>query len=530
MKIKKLLSAVLCATLTFTLMACGSTGSTTTNVENGSDVATETETETTSSDKTLTCAIPSDPANISPVAAWTEAASPIITNVYAHLLYFQDGEPHLQVAESVEYTDDTHLAIKIRNDVKDQAGNELKASDVLFSMKLCQDGLGSCPTFVRYIDFDQTVVEDDYTLNVALTAPYAFQEMYLSSIALVTEAGYNASSDQMITDVCATGPYKVESFVAGSSVTLVPNEQWYGDTPSIDKVVFQVISETGQVTNGLETGEVQYATIQASDMEYIDSLPNTSSLALNTGMVYGLFFNCSSDSIFNSKEARQAVAYAFNKDSVNATALKGTGNKCISPVNTAFVDYTEKWQEYAAECGNYYETDLDKAKELADAAGLTNQQITIAYTSSKPVQKTISEMLQAQLAQIGVTANIQVYDDSVYVDTIKSNTDWDISVQVYGSLVNAGSACINSFVIAMNLPHVESAAYEEYTQLVSDILATVDTTERNEKTNQLIQKVDDEVIFLGLVESTSLRGIASDLTIGRYTMQGYPALETANWN
>lgn len=526
-RMKKVLAFLLSIVMVLSLVGCGGSAANSEPVQNGEANNSAVKEETP---KVLTMAIPSDPANVSPVAAWTAASNPIIFNVYARLLYFHGGQYHMEVAESIEYEDDTHMVIKIRNDVKDELGNEMKASDVLFSLKLCPSGGGSCPTFVRYIDFDNCKVVDDYTLNLALNTPYAFQYIMLSYISLVTEAGYNASSDGMITDVVATGPYKIENFTAGSSVTLKTNENWFGQKPAIETVKLQVISEPSQITNGLETGEIQQATIQASDLDYLASLSGIETETLNTGMIYGLFFNCADESIFANPDARKAVAYAVNKDAINTTALRGTGTTAISAVTRAFVDYTEQWDAIATEFDNYYATNIEKAKELAESSGLAGQTITITYTNSQPVQKTISEIVQQQLAEIGVTVEIEVYDDSVYVDTMKSSTDWDISVQIYGSLANAASACMNTFIVAMNINHLSGSAYDDYAAQVGDILATVDDASRVEKTNALLRKLDEDVTILGLVESGNLIGYSSNLNVGRYYIQGYAQLETANWN
>ncbi len=318
------------------------------------------EAEVTEAKDTVVMAVSTDPANVSPVSASTVDSCPITYNVYIRLLYVDGSDYVMEAAKSVEYEDDTHILVELRDDVYDELGNNMKASDVLFSMKLCLEGAGSNPT-------------------------------------------------------------------------------------------------------------------------YLDSLDHVSVQEVPNYMLYGMMFNCSADSVFHSKEARQAVAYAVNKEALLATAMEGMGKECISAATTDFNDYSDQWTEKAKELDDYYGYNLDKAKELAQSSGLTGQTVQLTYTSSQPVQKMMAE------------------------------TDWDISFQIYGSLVNSALACMNTFIVAMNLVHLDGELYEDISSRISEGVSVTDTKERIALTNELMGLINEEVPIYGLCETSAMYGRADSL-------------------
>lgn len=52
------------------------------------------------------------------------------------------------------------------------------------------------------------------------------------------------------------GPWKIEEWKQGESVTLVPNNKYWGDQPRLDKVVFQVTSNTAAEFQAFKSGQL----------------------------------------------------------------------------------------------------------------------------------------------------------------------------------------------------------------------------------------------------------------------------------
>ena len=473
-----------------------------------------TEGNSMNSRDSISLALPSDYANMAPNGMATAAGRMVNVNLYSTLFYTSaEGERILDAATSVKQEDDTHIIVQIRDDIVDQAGNTLTASDVLFSFKLARDGSTAFPTYVTNIDFDNCEVVDDITLRIALLESSALSLPLIGQVYLVTEAGYNSSSDGMITDVVATGAYKVESFVSGSSVTLIPNENYYGEEPAIKKANYIVISETSQVVNSLVNNDIQVGTISASDYDYINSQDDTYAFKAVGGTMWSLFMNCGEGKLLEKKEERQAIGYAINKDAIIAAALNGIGEKANGPFPVVCIEKNNYWDEVGKAHDNYYDFNQDKARELADASGLVGQTIRLIYTNSQPIEKIMAEQVQAQLQMIGITAIIDVYDDAVYNDTIQNSTDWDICFQPYGNAAMSAIGAMNTFAVTMNQVHLYGDMQEEFNSMVNDALNTVDEAERIEKTNAIEEYVTEENFIYAIAPSTTLYGVEKGLHV-----------------
>lgn len=123
------------------------------------------EAEVTEAKDTVVMAVSTDPANVSPVSASTVDSCPITYNAYTRLLYVDGSDYVMEAAKSVEYEDDTHILVELRDDVYDELGNNMKASDVLFSMKLCLEGAGSNPTYLDSLDHVSVQEVPNYMLH-----------------------------------------------------------------------------------------------------------------------------------------------------------------------------------------------------------------------------------------------------------------------------------------------------------------------------------------------------------------------------
>ena len=143
---------------------------TTENTETESEVGggeeTTADTETRDS---LVVTIPGDPTTLAPNGA--SASGYTVPQIYDQLWNLTDGELIMRVATGYEREDETHYVVTIQSGIKDTAGNEIKASDVLYSIDLAKNGTQGYPGATRYIDLEKCEVVDDTTLRVVLTQP-----------------------------------------------------------------------------------------------------------------------------------------------------------------------------------------------------------------------------------------------------------------------------------------------------------------------------------------------------------------------
>jgi len=116
------------------------------------------------------------------------------------------------------------------------------------------------------------------------------------------------------------GPWKLKGgsagWVKGTSITLVPNDAYFGDKPYLASITFKFLTDTKAEQDALLSNQVSMIYPQAQPGQ--DILGRTPGLKLDvtSGLQYeGLWFNTEKEP-FTSKAVRQAVAYAIDRDAI----------------------------------------------------------------------------------------------------------------------------------------------------------------------------------------------------------------------
>jgi dipeptide transport system substrate-binding protein len=114
---------------------------------------------------------------------------------------------------------------------------------------------------------------------------------------------------------------------------------------------------------------------------------------------------------------RKAIAHALNKKSYIDAIYAGNATVAINPYPSTMWSYTDQVE--------VYDYDLAKAKELLTKAGYPDGFSTTLWTLpvSRPYNpngKKMGEMMQADLAKIGIKVKLVTYDWGTYLDKVKS--------------------------------------------------------------------------------------------------------------
>ena len=169
------------------------------------------------------------------------------------------------------------------------------------------------------------------------------------------------------------GQFKIESIVAGESVTLVPNEHYYKGVAKVDKVVMEVVSPDNIVSE-MKAGNYDIATMPNSQYEAYKDLTNVTLISSEAsayeyiGFHLGKYDKEAGKNVTdpNAKMAdvklRQAMAYALDIDAAGQNLYNGLQHSSNSIIIPFFNDIYNKEQE-----GFTYNP--EKAKQLLDEAG-----------------------------------------------------------------------------------------------------------------------------------------------------------------
>ena len=379
----------------------------------------------------ITVAVQGDPSNLGPFVAMSMGRIGVLTTMYEYLFYQVGPELTPFIAKSYESVNPTTIDVTLFENITDSAGNHITAADVAYSYTTAM-GLGNLRPLG---DLASVTAKSDYVVEFVTKSDLGRGVTdILIECPIVSQKAYEASADQMATKPITTAAYVLTEYVPGSSLTFERRSDYWQTDPTmspivaksnVQTVVFQIIAEPAQHTIALQTGSADISTaVPGSDVSLFDNLPGFTVIRKMDNLTQLLAFNGSEGSVFNSKELRQAFSYAIDKQALCDAVSPGACNPSHEIGNSNFIGYLTKW-----DTESYYEYDLAKAKELFAASGApADLTITLLAQSQPPSTGLVCQVIQAQLAELGVTVNIVQVDPPVFNTEKTDPTKWDISL------------------------------------------------------------------------------------------------------
>jgi peptide/nickel transport system substrate-binding protein len=403
----------------------------------------------TAADKEIKIALTADAVHIDPQQG-NELSSNIMFNHFYDTMVRRTPELDFVpgLAESWELKDDVTWVFKLRKGVKFHNGEELKASDVLFSIERCRTQLQS--NLVRYIAEARAL--DDYTVEIKTPEPYAVLHMDLSEFHILNEKYVKEVGDEQLNlKPMGTGPYKLVEWIKEDHMTLAAFEDYYLGEAKIKKVTFRPITNPATRTAALLSNEVDV--IQDLAVRDVDRVKANDKFKVITrpsllNVVLALDYRDKSPTIdlpvnpMKDLRVREAIARAINVDSIIKVIMNGLATPSDQYVPASHIGYVE-----GLNFRQVYPFDLEKAKSLMKEAGY-EQGFTMSLdaTNNRYVNdQHIAQALAGMLAKINITVNMNLMPKSNFFGYIRVPSDkssfimsgWDTPSGDAGGMYNS---------------------------------------------------------------------------------------------
>lgn len=361
------------------------------------------------------------------VRDWTENI------VWAHLCYrpfigamLENDELQMNAAKSVTKVDDTTYDVEIFDNIVDSQGNNIKASDVVYSYnKLAELG------FVSEISlyYDSAEATGDYTLTIKLKdGSEGAIEAVLCDCSITSESWYeNASEDEINSNPATTGAYVVTDMVTGSGVTLEAKENYWkteakadSEFENVKEIELRCITEASARSIALENGEIDMAEISSDEVGRFEENEDFTTTKYLNGMSQYLIFNCSEGNVCSDINVRKAVAYAFDAYNMSLSAGECIMSHDVAP--NLGPDYIDAWDEE-----EYFTYDIETAKKyLAEAGYDENNPLEISFLNSSQAPQQPYVALQSMLAEANIVLNINSQDRAARQAIQNDPSAWDM--------------------------------------------------------------------------------------------------------
>lgn len=500
---KRIISTLLCAVMTMSLLAgCGGGN----NTEKPEETKAEQNTSVAGTDGVFTYAIGGDTGNtLNPLTADDRYGLMTCHLVYSPAYYINaDGSVDYIIAESME-ADETGLiyTMKVKENLKWSDGEPLTADDIVYTYD-CINAEGSN----LYVGGEPIKAEklDDTTVQFTLPSVCASAfELLSSEVSILPKHIFDGRGsfdvNMLEEEVVGSGPYKLEEYVTGQYLKFVKNPNYGLGEANIDTIVFKIIENNDTATLALQKGEID-AWIATPDV--LDPYEGNDAFNITNyseGRVAYLRLNPNTEAMSN-KEYREGILQALNRDEIMTAAYTDPdfyhlGYSFLPYTNAYYTEDVEKWDQ-----------DLDEAKKLiADGPS----KITLCYVEEDNVQTNMALTIQAELKAVGVTVELNPVNWAGYMNVAYDPEDKTNDIFLGGYVMGVDPDMYSSLFMTIkdNMIMYNS---EKVDELFIKGNAVLDQEERMEIYKELQKAISEEAIFYPF--GTNLRTLVTNARVG----------------
>ncbi|MCY3915397.1 MAG: ABC transporter substrate-binding protein [Chloroflexi bacterium] len=406
-----------------------------------------------------------------PLADW-----PMFNQLYNVLARYNDDlEPQSELAESWDFSDDgLTLTFNLRPGVKFHNGRDFVADDVKFSLEYAQDTDTRANIRTLAWAVESAEVVDDLTVSFHFAEPTPAAFDLIDLLFIVNQE----TIEEINSNPVGTGPFRFAEWAPGDFARFEKFEDYWNEgLPHLDEVIVRAIPDSATMIANLEGGTLDV--IAAPPASEFARLEATDGIKVARGFPGGLVWDLSLNTgraPFDNKLVRQALQHALDRQRIVDVVFFNISDPWLQP-------QSDKSPLYDPDLEGYYTFDLDKAKSLLEEAGHADGfEFTVLTATTNPDGARLLQVFQADLAQIGITLNIDEVEPAQYRPRAL-DLDFDGAIFTYGRASKDPASLFGTTGVWRPGPEpINLSGYtsEEYRRLVAAGQSEMDSVRRGE--------------------------------------------------
>jgi peptide/nickel transport system substrate-binding protein len=443
------------------------------------------------------------------------------------------SEPKLtsENPETVEY--------KISPNATWSDGTTIDAKDFIYNYK--SNNGKDCPdcTVAGTTGYDQiasvTGSADGKTVTVVYKTPFPDWKSLFSGTAplypahiaeksgdINTAAGLAKAFTAFKTAVpdWTAGPYKFGDYQKDVSVTLVPNDKWYGKTkPALDKVIFKIIEDQAQQIPAMQNKEIQ-AMISQPNLDMVTKIKGMQGVEYNLsrGPTWEHIDLNLKNKYLADKALRQAIFTAIDRQAIIDKTV-GPFFDGAKPLNNHNIigDNQAGFKDVITPTGQG-KGDVEAAKKILTDAGYKIEgnalktkdgaavpPIRFGFTNGNVLRQATGEVVQQELAQIGVKVQLDPFKS---LGEALGTGNFDIIIFAWvGSPFLAGNKDLWSTNAGSNYGKYSNPDVDK---LMAEAATTLDDAKLRDLQNQADEIMSKDAYSLPLYQKPVFLAVYSD--------------------
>jgi peptide/nickel transport system substrate-binding protein len=430
--------------------------------------------------------------------------------------------PQPRLAESFDWSSDgKQLKLNLRKGVQFHTGREMTADDIVWNLKRAtgDNKLNGGVWVATFRPMTSVEATDKSTVVLKSEQPWpgVFDALELLNIVdPVTMQSPDGARKPV-----GTGPMTFAEWAQGDHIRVVKNKNyWQSGRPYVDEIYTSVLRDPQAMVVSLEAGTLDLV-LNPPLNDFIRLQKSGKYQALSnalSGSYYALVPNTTVVPLDN-KQVRQALNYGIDRQRVLDQVLQGVGR-------TEDLPWAPSSPAYEPDKNTRYAFDLDKARSLLAAAGVSGVKLDVMYSTAIPPLGTIAQIIQSDLAGIGVTLNLAPTEPAAASAAQREHRFQLIlgggqKAELHPSKIVAGPF----WDPAINIMGVKD---DTYTQLVGSISSEVDPVKRKQVYSSFNDYVLDQSYNMPIASLVQLATMSPKVHGPRFNMNEW-LLFTDTW-
>ena len=370
----------------------------------------------------VTIGLQLEPPHLDPTSAAAGAIDQVLySNVFEGLTRFMgDGSVVPGLAKSWEISEDgLTYTFHLNSGVTFHDGTTMDADDVKFSLDRARAEDSTNAQKALYADIASVEVIDPATVKLTLSKPNGnmlFNLAWGDAVIVAPE-----SIDDIKTSPVGTGAFKFANWVQGDRITLEKNSAYWGTPAVLNSATFKFISDP----------TAAFAAVMAEDVDAFAGFPAPENLPqfdadprfqVLVGSTEGetILSTNNKQAPFDDVRVREALAHAIDRQAIIDGAMFGYG----TPIGTHFAPHNPAYKDLTG--GSAY--DPERAKALLAEAGLADGFETTLHLPPPSYARRGGEIIAAQLAQVGIKAEIINVEWAQWLETVFRGKDFGLTI------------------------------------------------------------------------------------------------------
>lgn len=352
--------------------------------------------------QTLRIALREDPDILDPTLARTYVGRIAFAGLCDKLFDINEKlEIVPQLALSYEWTDPTHLVIKLRPGVVFHDGETLDAAAVKYSLERHLTMQGSFRRSEINV-MDRVEVVDPLTVRVVLktaSSPFVSQLTDRAGMVVSPKAAEAAGKDFGLHPVCA-GPFRFVERVPQDRIVLERfPEYWDAGSIKLDRVIYLPIPDSSIRLANLEAGSIELSEqVLPTDTDAVRNNPKLRLVTSDNLGYSGITINLANGPraktpLGSDARVRQAFELSLDKAAINQVVYNGLYTPVSQGLSPSSPYYDKAVQPH--------ERDVAQAKALLKEAGVALPVPVALTVANNPDQRQTGEIIQAMAAEAG---------------------------------------------------------------------------------------------------------------------------------